>query len=498
MIKYISTRIITLILIISVTSIVYEKYFFESDVLKHSDAIHLIRNLDPNTEVLYIGESSNSTAHATDFDKRKISEMTADFYPKLVFDDITKPASHAGIYKTLINKIPEKNQIKTLIVTLNLRSFGWDWVESKLETALNKNMVLLESDFALYNRFRLGFKAYNQKSEQERRQAVLKKWDAKLKIDKPYNSVNKWDKHIYKTGVLDDFGKRDDQKTALTAHFIKNYAFHIDTNNHPRIKDFDEIVEIAKKRNWNVVFNLLAENTERANELVGNDLVNMMVENSNLLKEYYTKKGVLVSDHLNLVADSLYTDRNWPTEHYKEKGRQIIGSHLATSLRQIYPEAYKHHTYLSYDEMISKTNVYENNLETVKGWTNETRTNEQAFSGQYATKVNASHPYGPTLEIPFYKLNVSLKKSVSYSFKALLTDQNKTSEIVIELHQKDKSVVRKVKKISEFNLNNHWQEVSHTFEIEEQFYNSEHFKIYLYNPVESAVYIDDLVIEFGK
>ena len=45
-------------------------------------------------------------------------------------------------------------------------------------------------------------------------------------------------------------------------------------------------------------------------------------------------------DNLNNVADSLFIDRNWPTEHYAGPGRKIIAKNLADSLKSIYPKNY--------------------------------------------------------------------------------------------------------------------------------------------------------------
>lgn len=501
MIKYISYRILGLLVILLSTSIVYKSYFFEKDLIKHSDSIKLVREIDSKTDILYIGESSNKTTHSTDFDKRKISQFVSDFYPKLIVDDITKPATHAGIYKVFLKQIPKSNNIKTVIVTLNLRSFGWGWIESDLETALNKNMVLMEEGSPLYNRFRLGFKAYNNDGIKKRSEKVLRKWGTPIKslenrID--YNSINQWERKVYAKGLENEFGEIDHEKTALAADFVKNFAFEIDTLTNPRIKDFDEIIEISKKRNWNIVFNLLAENTEKGKELLGENWTILMENNRKLLVNYFTRKKVLVVDNLNSVTDSLFTDRGWPTEHYKEEGRQIIASNIAKALKEFHSDEFKEHVFISKEEAIANTNHYQHDMETKQYWTNEFLTDEKAFSGKYSSKVNKETPFGPTLELPFNKLNSNFKNTITYSFQVLVSDTNYKSNLIIEIHNDNDYSTSLIKSLSSFKPGLQWKKITHTFEIPKEYQNAKLVKVFLHNPTSTNVFMDDIHIAFGE
>ena len=98
--------------------------FFEKDIQKHSDIINLLRKVvNDKDEIVYVAESSNIAYREDDNDKRSISDFIADYYPSIKFGNITKEASHAGIYYELLRNIPENSSVKTVIVTLNLRSF---------------------------------------------------------------------------------------------------------------------------------------------------------------------------------------------------------------------------------------------------------------------------------------------------------------------------------------------------------------------------------------
>ncbi len=331
-------RIIYLIIFLVVSNYVYKVYFFEKDIQQYSDIINLVRKVPDNADIVYLGESSNTTVRGDDKDKRAISTIIADNFPKLKIYDITKPASHADVYKVLISHIPKTNKLKTLIVTLNLRSFNAQWIYSDLETAIQKSLVLLRPYPPLINRFMLSFKAYDIKTKKERERQFKHKWkhdkyNLPFKFD--FDNLKDWEGYVWHKGVLNPDGTKNFELKNLTCHYIKAYAFQIDTLKSPRIKDFDQIVEIAKKRNWKLVFNLMAENTQRAKELLGNDILYFLEYNRKLLIDYYQRKGVTVVDNLNSVENEQFIDQDWTTEHYAEKGRQTIATNVTDTLMKI-------------------------------------------------------------------------------------------------------------------------------------------------------------------
>ncbi|NOZ46431.1 MAG: DUF4843 domain-containing protein, partial [Chlorobi bacterium] len=309
----------------------------------YSDVIELVRAVPNNADIIYIGESSNITTRNNDNDKRPISGLISDYFPSLKIYDITKPASHAGIFFTLLSRIPKSSNVQTIIVTLNLRSFNAQWIYSDLETPLQKSMVLLKNYPPLLNRFLLSFKAYDIKTKKERTMQIREKWkndNLTFPYSFPYKNVIEWDKSMAIKGIRDTTGKFNLKQTQLACHYIKGYAFIIDTLNNPRIKDFDKIIKLSKKRGWNLVFNLLAENTQKAKELVGNNLIYLMNKNRKILIDYFENKGISVVDNLNSVNDEEFINRNWTTEHYAEKGRKIIAENVSKKLKEYYPNQY--------------------------------------------------------------------------------------------------------------------------------------------------------------
>lgn len=315
---------------------VYARSFYRDDLLKHSDIVEASWQVAADRcELVYLGESSNKTYGNTDKDHRKISEMIADYFPEMRCGDITKEASHAEIYYYLLKNIPDDNQIKTVIVTMNLRSFGANWIYSSLETALQKKLVMMKGYPPLLGRALLAFKAYPIKTKQEWQQLAARYWKKtplEFPYPFPYKTVAEWNKAVAFEGVKDEQGHVDKSLTELTCHFIKNYGFQIKDDN-PRIKDFDNIVKLSRDRGWNLVFNIMAENTDLAQELTGDDLLFLMRENANYLVQRYEAMGVTVVNHLETVRDKNFIDREWPTEHYYEEGRRTIAENTARALK---------------------------------------------------------------------------------------------------------------------------------------------------------------------
>ncbi|MGB0431042.1 MAG: DUF4843 domain-containing protein, partial [Bacteroidia bacterium] len=180
---------------------VYKTYILPIDLETHSDVYPKIKALQSNIDVLYIGESSNITHSFLDTDKRPISAFISDYYPYLSITDITQAGAHAGIYYEILAAIPDSVSIKTLVVTMNYRSFSADWIYSNLERALRKKTVLLRKSPAIYNRFLLAFKGFGGYDEIDRIPLIHASWLTPYKdTSLPYKNITTWDNAIAKRG----------------------------------------------------------------------------------------------------------------------------------------------------------------------------------------------------------------------------------------------------------------------------------------------------------
>ena len=345
LLKKIVVRILLLAIIFLVANFIYEKSFWQQD-LNSSDGKILtdFLNAQDSADVIYLGESSNFAVAEKDTCSKNISVFTADYFPSLIFRPVHKGAIHAGTYLALLKQIKNNARVKTVVVTLNLRSFDADWINTKLETSLMRTDVLLQKYPPLINRFLLSLNAYNKKSEKQLEQdmlAQLRNDTLHFSYDFKYKNAYDWNVGMANTVYLRANKNKDSiAKINLACHYIKTYAFQINTKTNPRIKDFDAIVTLCKQKNIHLVFNLLAENIEYADSLVGKDLVYLMKQNRDLLMNRYNKDGVFVADNLEVVKGKDYIDQNWTTEHYNQRGRVLVAKSLANVLKNIYPKEY--------------------------------------------------------------------------------------------------------------------------------------------------------------
>jgi hypothetical protein len=322
-----------------VLTIVAANYYYVlsghyAEDIKKCDA-ELMLTLDSvavNHDVIYFGESSNTTFRESDSSRVSISELIAQCGGGHHIGTVSKGAIHAGTYRILLQRLRSASSVKILIVTMNLRSFGINWIQSSLETNLSRANVLYSMHPPVLKKFMLGFKAYDNKDSIFRERSI--KWHYKhyilFKEEGKCKNVRDWDAYMFSKGHLKTDGSRDAEKCALACHFIKNYAFVISKDN-PRVKDFDAIAEFCEKIKIKLIFNLLPENVERARELCGEDLMHLMKQNVKFLEERYKTNSSLVNN-MELLPDSSFIDREWPTEHYNFYGRNKVAMNVAKAL----------------------------------------------------------------------------------------------------------------------------------------------------------------------
>lgn len=278
-----------------------------------------------NCDLVYTSASSNFSQAAHDQDLRKISQMLEGELHDTQVEAFNIPGSHAGTHNLLLRLIPEKSHVKTVVVTVNLRSFGADWRHSEFETPQNKKQVFYNQRPHLLNRILVSLNAYDNKTNMEREQEKLAEWESSpLPFEAPRNSVSEW-------CAVEKWGDWRQPKRQLADQFIKQYAFVL-VDENPRIKDFEDIAALCKKREWKLVFHILPENIERTVELVDQDLADLMQQNATWFTTKFQKEGITVVNNISLLPDSCFTDRDFPTEHYNDLGRMAIAKEIAKAL----------------------------------------------------------------------------------------------------------------------------------------------------------------------
>ncbi len=492
MIKKVGIRIVAVIGMFFLFNLLYVQLFFPSDLEEHGDVYLVTKELPDSMDVVYLGESSNKSFHEDDLDKRFISDLIADQFTDLKVVDLTKEAAHAGIYKKMLNWIAENKEVKTVVVTMNMRSFNADWIYSELETPLQKSAIFLNNYPPIINRLILSFKGYDIKTIEERQKQVLEKWEEDIYTTPyfPFEDVRDWDRWMDYTGIKNPDGSRNVEKTQLACHYIKTFGFELDTLTNPRIQDFDEIIQLAKKNNWNLVFNLLAENTEKADKLVGDRLTQLMKRNRDILLKYYGKKDVTIVDNLEVVPDREFIDQDWTTEHYAESGRKTISRKVAASLAKFYPDSYSPKDF---------DNQYEfyNDFERENKWEQGARssTDEFSFEKEKSSIAGGKFHYSVTFEYELERIPESKRKEVYVSFMYLQRNQSHDAHIVFECESENFPKQQLSEKIETDKIDE-WVKVEQLYRIPEGFKDFGHMKVYVHNPTEEPVYIDNMSIKF--
>ena len=467
-------RILMAAALLFVLNWIYTKWFFKKDVAEHSDILELVWQVEADScRIVYLGESSNITSGVQETDKRKISDYLGDYFPNVKTGDMTKEASHAQTYYYLLKNLPKKSTVETVVVTMNLRSFDARWIYSNLETPLRKQLVLMENYPPLMNRFLLALKAYPIKSEEELDSLTRQHWREDPLVfpyEFEWDNVYQWDSATAWRGLHNYEDEYDPKWTELACHYIKSYGFQIRDDN-PRLKDFDDIVALSRKRGWHLVFNLMPENVDKANEYVGKDLMYLMKQNHDyLINRYGHLEGVTVVDNLNLVRDVNFIDQDWTTEHYYEEGRRIIAGNVAEALKAYYPDEYR-----SVDWKCDEGHYY---------------------FGDAVRKLDAATPYGPALTLPADSLRADWER-VNIAFMMQQSDTLHDARLAVQLLvAQDNAMVSyydvkpQIQKIGEWDFATYDLPVDSTMRVAQQ------VKIFVYNSSEDAVQLKNMDISF--
>ncbi len=328
--RNIAFKFLLLAAVLAVLDVVYRYTFYERDLREGCTLME--RSLKPVAEgadIAYLGESSNHAVADDEEDKRFISDMLQDLLPDNRVCNMDKDACHAGIYYDILRNIPKDNPVRVAVVTVNLRSFSAEWIYSSLEVALQKEQVFMKPAPALYKRILLAFKGYNHWSEKER--------EAKVRHSLQHQSFEHPAIH-YRTAAEWDLALCDSLIASgadiwMATHYVKAFACQIDESN-PRIKDLDRIVILCRKRGWQPVFLMLPDNEEQMASMVGPALVDLLRRNGNFIEQRYSQMGVTVVNCQGMVADCNFRDRDFPTEHYRQEGREAIANALYNAIRQ--------------------------------------------------------------------------------------------------------------------------------------------------------------------
>ena len=315
-IKYISLRILTLALIVLGSGLFYEIYVYP-DVIKQEGWIAEIYDaqIKEDPTVLFFSASPNKSCADSDNDKRSISQMTSSYIGETIHS-IDAGAFHAGVFLEVIKKLPDTTKVHTVVMDLNIRSFGIRWIHSPLENSIQKSMAHWNGNPGIINRLNISLKNFDYTSQNERL-SLIEYSDkfSPIKVGEKVRTVYDWTK------------EKNDEKSV---HFLQKFAFNINENNI-RVSQYDEVVKACKRKNLNLILVILPEDVGSMGNQIGQELKDIIHSNAKFLYERYSKGEVKV---LNLSSyldhDRFYEE--FPTEHYDQIGRDSIAKSISQQI----------------------------------------------------------------------------------------------------------------------------------------------------------------------
>jgi hypothetical protein len=500
--KKIVPKVLLLLVLLAGMNLLYERLLLPGDIEAYSESAALTLAVQDSSEILYLGESSNVTIADEDVEKLSISQFLGEYFPTVRLGTISKGALHAGNYYDMLRSIPKGSPVKAVVVTMNLRSFNAGWIHSKLETALQKEMVLLKPGPALWRRLMLSLRNYEIKSVEQRLNDAKAQWakdGLHFPYPAPFHNVAEWDSafaqlhyKVYDT-VL---SKQDHANIDLACQYVKTFAFQIDTATNPRIHDFDRIVALSKDRGWKLILNLLPENLEQADRMVGKDLTFLMRENRDLLVARYGHlDNVIVVDRMEALSNAEFIDQNWTTEHYRENGRKTVAEGIASALKPIFPDAFKVPVD---DNRIAKGNFF-NDCEGGEVWSQmQTLDATHAHSGRSASLTGPEKgQFGLSFTYPIARLDSNKLDSLAFDCWVFPSELGGNVAIAWEAGGEKTGYLWDSLQLRPQLLEaNQWQQIHFRVTLWPNFREAEVVKVYPYNPSTVPIWFDDMHISF--
>jgi hypothetical protein len=330
--KKIALKGVALIIGLAVLNFVYEATLWQSDIEEYAGVANELKVAE-NADILYLGDCSDSYFGSGNEHEKGISQLLDSLLPNKKVATISETGFHAGMFEAILHNIPAEVKFKTVIVTMNLRSFAAYVLYTFITNDITQRLTFLDNNYPpLLNRFFLMTKKSQNYSGTELDTLKINAWKNDHLNNAPFSTLYQW-KTAYENGNYINFDKNwtTEQKEIGATH-IANYAFKINTKTNPRIPNFDNIVEIAKQRNWKLIFHLLPENTQATSKLVGKELTQLINENCEFLKNRYTKNGVIVIDNLELLNAVDFIESN-PNSHYYYNGRKLMAEKIKQKLK---------------------------------------------------------------------------------------------------------------------------------------------------------------------
>lgn len=339
--RYFIIRFLAILALLVGMNEIYVHTNWTNDVSKHADLLDSLARYQDSTEVLLLSSSSNYFYWGKDTSYKAISDYLQLYYPEIEVNAINKGYLHAGMFRSIVQNIPPNAPLQTLVLEVNLRSFGAFWLQSKVETSYAVQDLMMNPQYPkLLRRFLFALSAYDKKSESERKLLVDQIWRTSpftIPYSFPFNTVHEWEQEVvHRQFPTKSDGSKNWYLTDKCSGLIKAYAFDPYPQAKVRFEAFDDIVTIASSRGWNVVMVIMPANVDRIHDLLGPEIPRLLLAAQRQIKERYEQPNVRIIEALTAFpSDQFYEE--YPTEHYLSSGKAWLAKQIATEISQFDP-----------------------------------------------------------------------------------------------------------------------------------------------------------------
>jgi len=316
-------KIIALLVIVLVSGLIHRVFIYPKIAKQEAWLIDLThRRIGHHASVVYFSASPNSAVAPDDTLQKTIHQFASEALPFSI-TAIDTGALHAGIFLKILERIPPTKLPKLVVVDLNIRSFGANWLHSNLENALQRNFVYWNKRPSVLNHFLAATKWYDYRSPAEHIRAIeYEEKFEKLPFPFPQSSIKHWVNNL----------AADKPNREQAATFIRHFGFLIKPGND-QLNNYQQLIQWSKQHGVKLIFLMLPENIEGMKEVVGEELSDLVSLNAKFLNHYFRKQGQVVIDLHNALGKEQFFEQ-FPTEHYRSAGRKMVGEAIAAWINE--------------------------------------------------------------------------------------------------------------------------------------------------------------------
>ena len=151
-IKKIVSKILLLAASLVALNFIYKETLWQEDINTYSGVEKAIK-IAENADILYLGDCSDSYFGTASDHEKGISQFIDSLLPNKIIASVSETGFHAGMFVGVLNSLTKNSKIKTVVVTMNLRSFSSFVLNAYSANSIQQRITMLNESPALFNRF---------------------------------------------------------------------------------------------------------------------------------------------------------------------------------------------------------------------------------------------------------------------------------------------------------------------------------------------------------